>query len=88
MTVLALLNLCDMLLEELKQIQEDEILKELEDYVERIGKIAQEQNSYSLLANTHWLEAQLSLLKLDVVNFKQKLIEAELIAQECLPGQS
>lgn len=81
-TVLALLNLCDMLLEELKQIQEEEIITELETYIKRLRNIAIEQNSYSLLAEGYWLEAQISLLKLDINQFKERINKAEMIAQE------
>lgn len=81
-TVEAIINLCDLLLYELKVTGNEDLLDELNHYCDRLLEIADEQNSHSLLAETFWLQSKLALLKLDIQQAQTLLLKAQSIAEE------
>lgn len=81
-TVMALLNLCNLLLNELRNTNNLEILDEIYPYITRIHNIAKNQHSYWLLAETDILQAKLDLLTLDLEKSKASLTQAQLIAEK------
>lgn len=81
-TVEAIINLCELLLYELKTTGNKDILDELDRYCNRLLEIAHEQNSHSLLAETFWLQSKLALLKLDIQQAQQLLLKAQVITEE------
>jgi len=81
-TVEAIINLCDLLLYELKTTGNEDILDELNRNCNRLLEIAQEQNSYSLLAQTYWLQSKLALLKLDIKQAQKLLLNAQAITEK------
>ncbi|MFW9905083.1 MAG: tetratricopeptide repeat protein [Candidatus Thorarchaeota archaeon] len=81
-TVEAIINLCDLLLFELKTTGNEEVISELEQYSNQLLKIATEQNSHSLLAETYWLLSKLALLKLDIHQAQALLLKAQSIAEK------
>ncbi|MHA1911247.1 MAG: tetratricopeptide repeat protein, partial [Candidatus Kariarchaeaceae archaeon] len=82
LTVQALVNLSELLLDELNSTSEEEILEELEEKVEKLVEKAKEQQSYSLLTESYWLKAQLALVRLDLTEARSLLSQAQMIAEE------
>ncbi|MFX0091413.1 MAG: tetratricopeptide repeat protein [Candidatus Hodarchaeota archaeon] len=76
LTVIAILNLCDLLIYELKVSGALEILEEIHQQIKRLLKIASQQQSYTLLTQTIWLQSQLALLELDITKALQLLVQA------------
>ncbi|MHA2214470.1 MAG: tetratricopeptide repeat protein [Candidatus Hodarchaeales archaeon] len=64
--VQVLLNLCELLLEEIKLTGNDEVIKEVKSYIEKLHGIAGEENSYPWLVQIYWLQSRLAMLELDV----------------------
>ncbi|MFX1255862.1 MAG: tetratricopeptide repeat protein [Promethearchaeota archaeon] len=81
-TVAALLNLCDLLLYELRISDELEVLDEVQDLVNKLLDIAKEQHSYWLLVEIYVLKSKLALLELDMQSAHQFLAQAQLTAEE------
>ncbi|MBD3189521.1 MAG: tetratricopeptide repeat protein [Candidatus Heimdallarchaeota archaeon] len=82
LTVLAMLNLCELLLIELKNFGNESVLEEIEELANKLLEIASQQNSFSLLAETYLLESKLALIKLDLRKAQQLLTQAQMIAEE------
>ncbi|MFX1535921.1 MAG: tetratricopeptide repeat protein [Promethearchaeota archaeon] len=78
--VIAMLNLCDLLLKELRI--SEEVLDEINSIVNTLLVIAKNQHSHSLLVETYLLKAKLGLVELDVQGARQWLIHAQLLAEE------
>ncbi|MFX0004280.1 MAG: tetratricopeptide repeat protein [Candidatus Hodarchaeota archaeon] len=78
----ALLNLCDIYLLDLHNTNDLEILNELYPYISQLLKIAEENNSYSLIAETKILQARLSLLTFDIKSARKLLSKAQEIAEK------
>ena len=82
----ALLNLCDILLWNIRRSEdielEEEILEELNAYVLMLAQTAKKQNSYTLAVESLFLQSQLALLDLDTKEAQQALKEALNIAKE------
>jgi tetratricopeptide (TPR) repeat protein len=78
----ALLNLCDLLLIDLRSTKDLEILKEMQPYFSRLLDIAEKNNSYPLIAETKLLQARLALLTFNVKNARKLLSEAQDIAEK------
>jgi len=81
LTVNALLNLCELLLVELRMTNDLEVLKEIEPFVFRLLNIVEKSNSYWFLGETHLLQAKLSLLAFDINKAKRFLTQAQQIAE-------
>jgi len=89
LTVIAMINLCELLVNEFSISGDTEVLLELEKYTETLTKIANKQNSYILKieANnirllTLWLKAQFSIVEIDIQKARKLLINARDIADE------
>ncbi|MFX0014384.1 MAG: tetratricopeptide repeat protein [Promethearchaeota archaeon] len=80
--VTANLNLCELLLQELRATGNEEILMELKEVVFRLVSVAEGQNSYIWLAKTYWLQSKIALLEFDLERSQELLTQAELIANE------
>ncbi|MHA2051654.1 MAG: tetratricopeptide repeat protein [Promethearchaeota archaeon] len=78
----ALLNLCDLLLFELRATSEPEILDELQVYISQLFAALKSSRSYSLLAETYLLQARLSLITLDMTKARKLLTKAQEIADK------
>jgi tetratricopeptide (TPR) repeat protein len=77
----ALLNLCDLLLIDLRNTNDLEILKEIEPFISRLLRIAEKNNSFPLIAETKLLQARLALLIFDIKTARKLLSEAQRIAE-------
>lgn len=86
-TVIALLNLCDILLVELRLSGDVEVLRGVQTHLSKLLKIATEQHSHWLLAETYVLQSKLALLNLNVRGARHLLTEAQRIADEKGLGQ-
>ncbi len=78
----AMLNLSEILLYELRITEDQMILNELSVVINKLQKIAEGQLSSSLLAETLWLKARLSLVKGNVSRARDLLYNAQSIAEE------
>ncbi|MFW9780469.1 MAG: tetratricopeptide repeat protein [Candidatus Heimdallarchaeota archaeon] len=78
----ALLNLCDLLIEELKISGSEEVLNEIEHFSSQLYDIAKVHSSYYLLAETYLLESKLALLNLDPKQSFEYLDRSERLAEE------
>jgi len=87
--LVALINLCELLMNEFSISGDAEVLLELEFYVEMLSDFAKMQNVYHLRleANnlqiiTHWLKAQKSMVELDFQKAKTLLNNTRKIADD------
>lgn len=81
-TIVALINLCDLLIEELSIINDVEIIDELKPLIKQLTDIAENSNSFWILAETHILQAKLSLITLDMKGARHFLTQAQQIADK------
>ena len=81
-TIGALLNLCELLLTELRMINDVEVLDEINPLITRLLNIAEKSNSYSILAETCFLKSKLSLLTFDIKKAQRFLTQAQQIAEK------
>ncbi len=87
--IVALINLCELLMNEFSISGDSQVLQELEFYMDELSELAQMQNVYHLRieANnlqimTHWLKAQKSMVELDFQKAKTLLENTRKIADE------
>jgi len=78
----AMLNLCYMLLQELRSSGSEEVLSEIKNLLNRLLAIAEEQHSYKYLVNSQKLQSKVALLELDLDSARQILAEAQQVASE------
>ena len=76
------IQLCDLLLFELKITNDVEVLKEIEYYVNRLLRVSEKSNSYWILGETYLLQAKLALIKLDLIEARRLLTGAQRIAEK------
>ncbi len=79
--VTAMIHLCDLLVSELKLTGEEELFSEIKSLTTRLLKIAEQQSSHSLLAETYLLQSKLALIELDMGRAKKLLEQAYTIAE-------
>ncbi len=80
--VISLLNLCDLLLAELRLSDDSIVLQEVQSYVTQLQEIATQQGSPWLLAETYLLQSKLALVELDLARAREYLNKAQIIAEE------
>jgi tetratricopeptide (TPR) repeat protein len=79
---IALVSLCELLLEELSMYNNPEVLDDITPLIIKHLDIAEKQNSFSWLAEGKVLQAKLALVQLDLDKAKILLREAQQIAEE------
>ena len=79
--IAALINICDLLLVELRLTNDVEVLDEIQPYIQKLLEIAESQNFSLILAETYLLQAKLSLLTFDTKKAKRFLTQAKQIAK-------
>ncbi len=80
--IFAMLNLCELLISELKAYKNENILSEVLELSNKLLNIAKVQDLHSLLAHTYILQSRLALLELDVTKAQYLLTKAELTANK------
>ncbi|MHA1481395.1 MAG: tetratricopeptide repeat protein [Candidatus Thorarchaeota archaeon] len=81
-SVISLLNLCDILLSQLRNSDNEELLVRIQEYVEMAQEIATDQGMSWLRAETYWLQSQISLIELDYEKARNLLNQAQHIAEQ------
>ncbi len=78
----AYLNLCDILLEEIRDSNNLQLLEELREYTKRLAIIATMRDSHLLLIELHFLQSKIFILELKVEEAFELLELAQEIARE------
>ncbi|MHA1916487.1 MAG: tetratricopeptide repeat protein [Promethearchaeota archaeon] len=78
----AIINLCDLLLSELKITNNSEVIDDLNPLITQLTQIAEDQHSFSLLAEAKLLQGRLELIKLNLDLARKLLTLAQKIADE------
>ncbi|MFQ5978348.1 MAG: tetratricopeptide repeat protein [Candidatus Heimdallarchaeota archaeon] len=82
LTEMAMVNLCELLLDELKTYGEADVLQAAKTLVHKLYELAQDQHSFSLVINALVLQAKLALVGGDPATATQLLEQAKLTADE------
>ncbi len=82
LTVFAMLNLCELLIAELRSFGSEEVLIEVKELSQKLYKIARDQHSYFLLIETLFLQAKLALIEFDIELSQELLDKASKIAED------
>lgn len=77
-----LLNLCDILLDQLRKKGQEEYLTEIRKYLTQFYEMASKQGSFWLIAQTNWLLACLALIELDIIRAQHMFAQAQQIAEK------
>lgn len=78
----AILNLCDLLLIELKESEDYKLLEELKFFINQLQQIGIRELTYPLLVQTYWLQSQISLLELNAEEAQRLYFNAQVMAEE------
>lgn len=81
-SVKALINLCELLLNELQITKDNEILEEKKLLITRLSDMAEDQDSYWIQVEAYILNAKLALLTLDLKKARQLLSQAQYLAEK------
>ncbi|MFX0024393.1 MAG: hypothetical protein ACFE9S_18890 [Candidatus Hermodarchaeota archaeon] len=79
----ALLNLCDLLLDELRKTNNLELLKDIQNYISQMLETSKNAKSYWWLAETYMLQAKLELITLDLKKAEESITQAQKITEKC-----
>ncbi|MHA2179935.1 MAG: tetratricopeptide repeat protein [Promethearchaeota archaeon] len=79
---LAIILLSELLLEELSIYNNLDIFEEINALISQLLKIAEENNSFSLLSETYLLQGRVALIKLNLDDARQNLTKAQKIADK------
>jgi tetratricopeptide (TPR) repeat protein len=77
-----LLQLCDILLVEMKETNDPDVLEKIYKHVNKLQELSEKNKSQFLLVETLRLKAQMALLEFDVENARTLLLKAQNTAQE------
>ena len=77
----AIINLCDLLLTELRITNDTELIDEIQPYIQKLLVIAEHEHMYLLLAETYLLQAKLSLLTSNIKKAQRFLTQAQKISE-------
>ncbi len=78
----AILNLCEMLLDEFKETKNIEVIDEFSTFLNRLQNAAEKHHAYPMLAETYLLEAKLSIINFNLKKARQSLTKAQQIAEK------
>jgi len=77
----AIINLCDILLVDLRNTNDMEIVDEIKDYIGRLLNIAEKTHSYSLQAEAYLLQAKMVLISSNLKEARRLLAKGQQIAE-------
>ncbi|MBA7626426.1 Photosystem I assembly protein Ycf3 [subsurface metagenome] len=78
----AIINLCDILLVDLRNTNDLEVLDELNQFIGQLLEIAEKSHSYWILCETYLLQAKLALISLDLKEARRLLTQAQQITEK------
>ncbi len=81
-TVMALVNLCNILIVKMEKIDDPTILSDLQHYIEKLIRISEETYSHSINVESLLLKAKLSLLNFDIEQYQVLISQAHKIAKK------
>jgi tetratricopeptide (TPR) repeat protein len=81
-STIALIELCDFYLEELRLTNDLKIINDIQPLIIRLLKESERTNSYTLQSQTYLLQGKVSLLQLNMGDARLHLIKAQRIAEE------
>ncbi|MFX0104555.1 MAG: tetratricopeptide repeat protein [Candidatus Hodarchaeota archaeon] len=81
-TIIALLHLCDLLLNELKNSGDLEIIDEINPCIIKLLELGEKNHSYPLLAEVYIFQARLALVTLELKKARKLLTKAQNIADK------
>jgi tetratricopeptide (TPR) repeat protein len=79
--ILAIVSLCELLLEELFRYNNPEVLDDINPLILQLLKIAEDQRSFPYLAEGKLLQAKLALIQMNIEEAKKLLTEAQNTAE-------
>jgi tetratricopeptide (TPR) repeat protein len=82
LVITAMVNLCDLLLDELRVSGRKEIVVEVKELSNKLLGIAKNQQAYPLLIETYLLQSKLALLELNLERAQLLLTQASILADE------
>jgi tetratricopeptide (TPR) repeat protein len=82
LTIDAILNLIELLIDEFHHYRNEEILQDVNEWLNKLEEIAQDKNSFSLLAETYLLQSKLSLIEIKPIESQKLLKKAFDIAEK------
>jgi len=77
----ALLNLCELLLTELRMTNDLDVLDELNQFIDQLLEIAEKSHSYWILCETLLIQAKLALISLNLEEARRLLTQGQQIAE-------
>ena len=81
-TVDSMFNLCEMLIQELRQFGNEAVISEVKEVLEKLIKVAEDQNSFKVLVESKLLQSKVALLELDLKLAQETMQQAQQIAFE------
>jgi len=81
-TINAIINLCDLLIAELRTSNNLEILDELEPLITQLLEISKTQHVFPILGEVYLLKAKIALITLDIKGARKLLSRAQEIAEK------
>ncbi|MFX0125193.1 MAG: tetratricopeptide repeat protein [Candidatus Hodarchaeota archaeon] len=82
LTVRAMFELSELLIDELRAYEEEEVFYEVKELIQHLEEIANKQKSHSLIIDTLILQAKLSMVEGNLNASQQLLDQVELITKE------
>ncbi len=82
LTIIALLNWCELLLDEVSFNNDPDVLNEIQPIIDKLIHLEEQQYNYNLLAKTYLLQAKLALIQFEFKEAQQFLTQAQQVAQE------
>ncbi|MHA1719534.1 MAG: tetratricopeptide repeat protein [Promethearchaeota archaeon] len=79
-TLIAMINLCDLYLYELRSSNDEEILNEINSTLEKLLLAAKKHNSYHLWAEIYLIQAKFALVQIDLNSARLFLTKAQKLA--------
>ncbi|MCF2141243.1 MAG: tetratricopeptide repeat protein [Candidatus Lokiarchaeota archaeon] len=80
--VIILLNYCDFILKQLYISNDPAFLDDIPPILSKLLKIADEENSFSLMAEIYFFQAKLELINLNLARAQENLTRAQHVTQE------
>ncbi|MFX0176898.1 MAG: tetratricopeptide repeat protein [Candidatus Hodarchaeota archaeon] len=78
----AIINLCDLLVLEIKETNDTEKIKELEKFINNLTEMANQQNSYLLLTESYLMKSKIALISMDMKKARKLLTHAQELADK------